>query len=141
MITYYEIGKLLSEAVNAYGESIIKEYSRKLVIEVGKKYNERTLYRMRQFYLIFNNEKLTTMLSKLTWSHYLQLLLLENINEIVYYVKICQEQNLSVRDLERKIKSNEYERPDENTKNKLINKEEEKIEDFIKNPSATVKVV
>ena len=52
--------------------------------------------------------------------------------EILNLEKI--KQNLAVRDLRRKIKSNEYERLDENTKFKLINKEEENIEDFIKNP-------
>jgi len=134
LITYYEIGKLLSEAGNAYGEGIIQKYADKLVIEVGKKYNYRTLYRMRKFYQVFSNEKLTTLLSKLTWSHYLLVLSLKNINEIEYYINICIKQNLSVRDIEKKIKSKEYHRLDEKTKNKLINKEEEKIEDFIKNP-------
>ena len=45
-----------------------------------------------------------------------------------------EEQNLSIRELRTKIKNDEYERLDENTKLKLINKEESKIEDFIKNP-------
>ena len=61
-------GKLLQEAGKAYGKNIIKQYSEKLMIEVGKKYNYRTLYRMRKFYEIFSNEKLTIMWSKLTWS-------------------------------------------------------------------------
>ena len=67
---YFEIGKLLSEAGKEYGKNIIKQYSEKLMIEVGKKYNYRTLYRMRKFYELFNDEKLTTMWSKLSWSHY-----------------------------------------------------------------------
>ena len=41
--TYFEICKLLSKAEKKYGESIIEKYSQKLVIEVGKKYNKRTL--------------------------------------------------------------------------------------------------
>ena len=45
VITYYEVGKLLKEAGKSYGENIIGEYSKKLVIEVGKKYNRRTLFR------------------------------------------------------------------------------------------------
>ena len=53
VITYYEIVKLLSEVESAYGESIIKKYAEKLVVEVGKKYNYRTLYRMRRFYEVF----------------------------------------------------------------------------------------
>ena len=53
VITYFETGKLLSEAGGLYGESIIKEYSKNLIIEVNKKFNERTLRRMRQFYRVF----------------------------------------------------------------------------------------
>ena len=132
--TYYNVGKLLSEAGKSYGDGIIKEYFRKLIIEVGKNYNERTLRRMRQFYYLCENNKWSTVSTIMTWSHYVELLPIKDINKVYYYVKICAEQNLGVRDLRKKIKSNEYERLDENTKSKLINKEEEKIEDFIKNP-------
>lgn len=38
VITYFEIGKLLNEAGGKYGDNIIDEYSKKLVVEVGKKY-------------------------------------------------------------------------------------------------------
>ena len=48
LTTYYNVGKLLSEAGKHYGEGIIKEYSKKLINEISKKYNERTLRRMRQ---------------------------------------------------------------------------------------------
>ena len=44
VITYFEIGKLLNEAGGKYGDNIIEEYSKKLMIEVGKKYNKRTLF-------------------------------------------------------------------------------------------------
>ena len=50
VITYFEIGKLLNEADGEYGENIINEYFKKLVVEVGKKYNRRTLFRMKKFY-------------------------------------------------------------------------------------------
>ncbi len=43
LITHYEVGKLLLEAGSIYGKDIIGNYSKKLVVEVGKKYNERTL--------------------------------------------------------------------------------------------------
>lgn len=69
VITYYEIGKLLSEVGGKYGDKIIEEYSKKLVVEVGRKYNKRTLFRMKQFYNVFNNEKVSTMWTQLTWSH------------------------------------------------------------------------
>ena len=57
VVTYFEIGKLLSEAGSRYGEDIIGQYSKKLIKEVGKQYSERTLRRMRQLYAMFNNEK------------------------------------------------------------------------------------
>ena len=71
---------------------------------------------------------------QLTWSHYCDLLKLDNSNMINYYIKITEEQNLSVRELRNKIKNKEYERLDIKTKEKLIKREENKIEDFIKNP-------
>ena len=67
---YFEIGKLLSEAGKEYGKNIIKQYSEKLMIEVGKKYNERNLYWMRNFYEKFNNQKLNALRSKLSWTNY-----------------------------------------------------------------------
>ena len=133
VITYYEIGKLLNEAGGKYGDNIINEYSKKLVIDVGKKYNRRTLFRMRQFYNVFSNEKVSTLWTQLTWSH-IRLLFNQTINSINYYIQVIVNQHISVRDLEVKIKSHEYERLDESTKNKLINNEKSNIIDNIKNP-------
>ena len=132
--TYYEVGRELSEAGKSYGENIIKQFSEKLVSEVGKKYNERTLRRIRQFYNMFSDQKWSTLSTQLTWSHYVETLGLDSIEKTNYYIKIAAEQNLSVRQLREKIKLKEYERLDEKTKNKLITKEKEEIEDFIKNP-------
>ena len=134
VITYYEIGKLLNEAGGKYGDNIINEYSKKLVIDVGKKYNERTLRRIRQFYRIFCNENWSPLATKLTWSHYTELLPIKDQNKMMYYLNISINHNLSRNDLRSKIKSNEYERLDENTKNKLINNEKPNIIDSIKNP-------
>lgn len=52
--TYFEVGKLLSETGKHYGKNIIRECSKMLVIEVGRKYNDRTLRSMRQLYVMFN---------------------------------------------------------------------------------------
>ena len=132
--TYYNVGKLLNDAGKHYGEGIIKKYSDKLTNELGKKFNETTLKRIRQFYSLI--KKGAPLVHQLTWSHYQELLPLKEINKINYYINICQEQNLSKRKLREKIKNNEYERLDDKTKLKLINKEQEqeKVEDFIKNP-------
>ena len=135
--TYYNVGKLLIGAQGGedrakYGDGLIKEYSLKLSQEVGKKYNITTLKRMRQFYLMI--EKGAPMAHQLTWSHYCELLPLKDINEIEYYIKISSEQYLSKRQLREKIKNKEYQRLDDNTKLKLINKKEMSIGDTIKNP-------
>ncbi len=129
--TYYNVGKLLLEAGNTYGESIIKEYSIRLISELGKGYSQRNLRNMRQFYKI--SEKWQTLSAKLSWSHFCEILWFDD-NKFLYYIKITEEQNLSIRQLRGKIKSKEYERLDESTKNKLIKREESNVFDFIKSP-------
>lgn len=116
VITYFEIGKLLYEAGSIYGEDIIGKYSEKLMIEVGKKYNRRTLYRMKQFYIMFREEKVSPTATQLTWSHYIELLPIKNESELYYYLTISIKQHIDVRGLREKIKNKEYERLDENTK-------------------------
>ena len=134
VLTYFEVGKLLSEAGKEYGNDIIGQYAEKLVNEVGKKYNCRTLRRIRQFYNIFSDTKWSPMVTKLTWSHYILLLPLKNIDEIKYYIDVCEKRNLTKRELEALIKSKEYERLSEETKNKLITNEELKLPDLVPNP-------
>ena len=130
--TYYKVGKLLNDAGKSYGEGIIKKYSDRLTKELGKGYTFSALSRMKQFFNISN--KLATVSQLLSWSHYVELLSLNDINKINYYIRITEEQNLSVRKLRERIKSREYERLDDNTKEKLINKEEINAGDLIKDP-------
>ena len=130
--TYYNVGKLLSEAGKHYGEGIIKEYSKRLTNEFGTKFGITLLKRIRQFYIVI--EKGATMSHQLSWSHYCELLPVNSIDKINYYIKITKEQNLSIRELRAKIKNNEYERLDESTKEKLKEKEELKLPDLVKNP-------
>ncbi len=137
LTTYYNVGKLIVEAQGGetrakYGDGLIKEYSKKLTAELGKGYTFTSLSRMRQFYLM--HENIATLSQQLSWSHYIELLKLGGISKINYYIKIVKDQNLSVRELRDKIKSKEYERLDDKTKEKLIKREESKITDFIKNP-------
>ena len=126
--TYYNVGKLLAEAGKHYGEGIIKEYSRKLTSELGKGYSTTRLRYIRRFYEI--GIKCPSLTDVLTYTHYCELIWFNDINKINYYIKITEQQNLSVRQLRERIK----ERLDDKTKEKLISKEEPKINDFIKNP-------
>ena len=130
--TYYNVGKLLKEAGKHYGEGIIKEYSKRLTNELGKGYSISNLKNMRNFYVFFLKSQ--TMSGQLTWSHYIELLKLVDKEKINYYIKIIEEENLSVRELRKKIKNNEYERLDEETKKKLKDKEKLKLPDLVKNP-------
>ena len=130
--TYYMVGKLLSEAGKSYGESIIKKYSIRLTNELGKGYTSTNLKYMRQFYYYI--EKGHAMRDQLSWTHYRELLKLNNDNEINYYIKIAEEQSLSYRKLREKIKNKEYERLNEESKHKLIKNKETSCYDFIKNP-------
>ena len=90
---------------------------------------------MKKYYNYISSQKVPTMSAKLLWSHYDEILKLDNYNEINYYIKISEEQNLSVRELRSKIKNNEYERLDDKTKEKLKeNKINNEVTDYIKNP-------
>ena len=129
---YYNVGKILSEAGHHYGEGIIKEYSKRLTHELGKGYSKRNLWLMLKFYEL--REKVQTVSAQLSWSHYCELLSFENINKIYYYIELVKSNNLSVRQLRERIKSNEYERLPESTKNKSVEQKESDIVDFIKNP-------
>ena len=129
---YYNVGRMLSEAGNHYGEGIIKEYSKRLTYELGKGYSKRNLWLMLKFYEL--NEKVQTLSAQLSWSHYCELLSFENTDKINYYIELVKNNNLSVRQLRERIKSNEYERLPESTKNKSVEQKESDIVDFIKNP-------
>jgi len=132
--TYFEIGKLLSEAGKEYGKNIIKKYSEKLMIEVGKKYNERTLRRIRQFYEMFYDKKWSIAWTKLTWSHFREVLIFKNYNEICYYLNTASSKNLTIKQLQYIIKTKEYDRLSETTKEKIIENKELKLDDLIPNP-------
>ena len=148
--TRYDIGKMLVEAQGGekrakYGDELIKRYSERLTRELGKGYSTRNLKKMRKFYLFQKEQTLSNKtdfsliqkwptMSAVSWSHYVELLSLDDINEINYYICICNNQKLSIRELREKIKSNEYGRLNNKTKDKLINKEENSVSDLIKNP-------
>ena len=132
--TYFEIGRLLTEAGGKYGDNIIDEYSKRLVEEVGKKYNRRTLFRMKQFYKVFSDEKVSPLVTQLNWTQCLMLISLKSCEKIYYYGYECIIKNLSKRQLEEKIKSKEYERLSESAKIKLIANEEPLLPDLVKNP-------
>ena len=104
--TYYEVGKLLIEAQGGenrakYGDNLIKEYSKRLFNDIGRKYNITTLKRIRQFYLVV--EKGAPLAHQLTWSHYCELLPLkvcklkkEHIGQIEVYMNYIDKHIKSI---------------------------------------------
>ena len=130
--TYYQVGKLLTEAGKHYGEGIIKEYSKRLTNEFGKGYSTTRLKYIRRFYEV--SKKCPSLTDELTYTHYCELIWFDDYSKISYYIEISIKQKLSVRQLRERIKNNEYERLPEESKIKLKSKKEISITDFIKNP-------
>lgn len=129
--TYYNVGKLLLDAGNKYGENIIKTYSLRLTEELGTGYSSRNLRNMRRFYKV--SQKWQTVSAKWSWSHYCEILWFDD-EKFQYYVKTIELYSLSIRQLRERIKSNEYERLPEFTRNKIINQEESNVLDYVKKP-------
>ena len=108
--TYYEVGRLLIEAQGGkdkakYGNQLIKEYSKKLVKEIGKGYGERNLYNMRSYYLLISENKILQSLpAELSWSHICELLVIKNNSEILYYADLIHNNMISYRKLREKDK-------------------------------------
>lgn len=97
-MTYYNVGKLIVEAQGGrekakYGDGLIKDFSKKLIVEVNKKYSERTLKYIRAFYLF---QKRQPVVAQLSLSHYIQLLSFDN-NKAKYYIDEVIKRKLSKR--------------------------------------------
>ena len=133
---YYNVGKMIVDAQGGesrakYGDSLIKKISQRLSKELNKGYSYRSLNLMRKFYLF---QKVQALPAQLSWSHFVELLVLNDYNELNYYIDICLKEKISYRKLHKKIKDKEYQRLPKETKDKLINKEKLNIYDNIKNP-------
>ena len=129
--TYYNVGKILYDAGKHYGEGIIKEYSKKLTTELNKKYSYRSLSYMLKFYKF---QKMQSMTANLSWGHWIELLSINDINKLKYYIKTAEILCLTTRQLREKIRNKEYERLDEETKSKIITRNKYSVVDFVKNP-------
>lgn len=114
--TYFLIGKrIVEEEQNGekraeYGKKLIKELSKKLTKEFGKGFSERNLEQMRKFYLAYSIPQTLSAEFRLSWSHYLILMRMENLDERNFYEIEAIENNWSLRELRRQIDSALYER-------------------------------
>ncbi len=114
--TYYEIGKRIVEEEQGgekraeYGKALLKNLSLELSKEFGKGYSEQNLKNMRQFYLSYQKRQTLSSEFKLSWSHYIFLTRIENINEREFYENEASENSWSLRELKRQFNSGLYER-------------------------------
>ena len=97
-----------------------------------KTYSITQLKNMRKFFEVF--EKSPSVTDHLTYTHYCELIWFNDSNKIDYYLQSCVKNHHSVRQLRERIKSKEYERLSEDTRNKLISKEPIDIKESIPEP-------
>ena len=110
---YWNIGRIIMEIQQgderaSYGDAVLEKLSLKLTNEFGKGFSKRNLERMRKFYIIFPIA--TTLSSQLSWSHYLELIKIEEEPKRNFYLKECINSMWSVRELQRQKDSLLYER-------------------------------
>ena len=114
--TYFQIGKRIVEEEQGgeiraeYGSALLKNLSSELIKEFGKGYSEQNLKNMRQFYLIYQKRQTVSSEFKLSWSHYIFLTRIENINERNFYEIESIENSWSLRELKRQFDSGLFER-------------------------------
>ena len=113
VMAYWRIGKLIVETQKgehraSYGANLINELSQRLTIEFGKGFDSSNLRNMRQFFLTFPN--CDSLRHNLSWTHYRQLIRVSNAAAREYYTDEAAKGQWSVRQLERQIHSQSYER-------------------------------
>ena len=112
--TYWEIGRIIVEDEQGhsdraeYGKNLIADLSKKLTKEYGKGFSKSNLFYMRSFYLTY--PIFQTLSGKLSWSHYLELLSIDDKNKRSFYEKETVNANWSVRELKRQINTSLFER-------------------------------
>jgi len=112
--TYWKIGKTIVE--NEQTKKIDSKSSRQLILslskeltnELGKGFSRANLFNMRKFYLEYPDVQ--TLSGQLTWSHYSELLIIEDESKRHFYAKETVNSSWSVRELKRQIDSSLYER-------------------------------
>jgi predicted nuclease of restriction endonuclease-like (RecB) superfamily len=112
--TYWQIGRTIVEREQngslkaQYGEKLLPELSKHLTKELGRGYSRSNLYNMRELYLQY--PKIQTASGKLTWSHYLELLAVQDKNARAFYEQECVNSKWSVKELNRQIGTSLFER-------------------------------
>lgn len=142
--TYWTIGQYIVEfeqqgkAKAVYGDELINRLSKDLRLKYGKGFSRSNLFMIRQFYVRF--PKIQTLSGLLSWSHYIELLKLEDPLEIDFYTRQCEKEHWSVRELKRQRDSLLFHRlaigKDKETVMRLAKEGQEilKVEDILHDP-------
>jgi predicted nuclease of restriction endonuclease-like (RecB) superfamily len=116
VLLYWSIGQYLVSNVMEnekaeYGKSIVENLSRKLTLGYGRGFEKSALFRMVKFYREFpDQQKVATLSQQLTWSHFIELIPIENELKRNFYVAMCSNENWNVRTLRNRRKSMLFER-------------------------------
>ena len=114
LYAYWNVGRIIVENEQngnikaEYGKQILKELSKELRKILGSGFSVSNLQYMRRFYLEYPKQQ--TLSVKLSWSHYCELLSINNIDERNFYEKECINSNWSVRELKRQLETSLFER-------------------------------
>lgn len=142
--TYWNIGQYIVEFEQKgkekaiYGSELLDTLSKDLTSEFGKGFSRSNLFQIRQFYIRF--PKIQTLSGQLSWSHYLEIMKEEDELAVSFYMKQCNNENWSVRELKRQMKSMLFHRIAlSKEKSKVIEiaqkgVEVQRAEDIIKDP-------
>lgn len=113
---YWHIGERINREVlggerAAYGKKIVAPLARQLTAEYGKGFDLKNLYRMMQFATVFPDPKIVaSLMRQLSWTHFLQVIPIEDSIKRQFYLTMCADQRWSVRTLKAKIDGMLYER-------------------------------
>lgn len=116
ILMYDKVGKYISEKVKdaRYGDSFVDGLAKFFSDNYPelKGFNRRGLYRMKQFYELYkDDEKVSTVLTQLSWSNHLQIMsACKSSEERLFYIMLCVKERYSARELARQISSGYYER-------------------------------
>ena len=114
VVTYWNVGKYIVEYEQAghekaeYGSETLKMLAKDLTNQYGAGFSRSNISRMRQLYLVY--PKCATLSHKLSWSHYVELLKIDDPQERAFYLRECEEENWGVRELKRQMKSMLFQR-------------------------------
>ncbi len=116
VFTYFEIGKMIVEEEQAgkeraeYGKQLLQGLSKRLTVEFGKGFSTTNIKQMRSFYLIYSKGQTASDEFRLSWSHYLKLMRMDNEKERKFYEIEAYKNNWSLKELQRQFDTALYER-------------------------------